>query len=48
MSQHEQLFCSLDHEGGPGMGGNGPPPSPTFRGDDGRLHFNLSPKGDRT
>jgi nitrate reductase beta subunit len=20
MSQHEQLFCSLDHEGGPGMG----------------------------
>ena len=25
MGQHEQLFCSLDTEGGPGMGGNGPP-----------------------
>src|SRR5262249_26222247 len=25
LSQHEQLFCSLDHDGGPGMGGNGPP-----------------------
>ena len=24
MSQHEQLFCSLDGEGGPGMGGAGP------------------------
>jgi nitrate reductase beta subunit len=24
MGQHEQLFCSLDTEGGPGMGGNGP------------------------
>jgi nitrate reductase beta subunit len=24
MGQHEQLFCSLDSEGGPGMGGNGP------------------------
>jgi len=24
-AQHEQLFCSLDSEGGPGMGGNGPP-----------------------
>jgi len=24
MSQHEQLFCSLDTEGGPGMGGMGP------------------------
>jgi nitrate reductase / nitrite oxidoreductase, beta subunit len=50
MSQHEQLFCSLDHEGGPGMGGTGLPgeaasPAPaagqTFRGDDGRVHFNL-------
>jgi nitrate reductase beta subunit len=25
MGQHEQLFCSLDTEGGPGMGGSGPP-----------------------
>ena len=25
MGQHEQLFCSLDTDGGPGMGGNGPP-----------------------
>ena len=24
MGQHEQLFCSLDTEGGPGMGGLGP------------------------
>ena len=24
MGQHEQLFCSLDTEGGPGMGGAGP------------------------
>jgi nitrate reductase / nitrite oxidoreductase, beta subunit len=24
MGQHEQLFCSLDSEGGPGMGGSGP------------------------
>jgi nitrate reductase / nitrite oxidoreductase, beta subunit len=57
MSQHEQLFCSLDHlkgegeaGGGPGMGGTGPPGpagavhpggSQTFRGSDGRVHFNL-------
>jgi nitrate reductase beta subunit len=52
MAQHEQLFCSLDGEGGPGMGGTGPPgtvesfhpaaaPSQNFRADDGRLHFNL-------
>ena len=61
MAQHEQLFCSLDTEGGPGMGGTGPhgiasyrPPhqqgthgaaptgnGQTFRGQDGRLHFNL-------
>jgi nitrate reductase beta subunit len=27
MGQHEQLFCSLDTDGGPGMGGNGPPGS---------------------
>jgi nitrate reductase beta subunit len=25
MGQPEQLFCSLDTEGGPGMGGSGPP-----------------------
>jgi nitrate reductase beta subunit len=25
MGQHEQLFCSLDTDGGPGMGGYGPP-----------------------
>jgi nitrate reductase beta subunit len=66
MAQHEQLFCSLDADGGPGMGGTGPPgragaaisvesfhpakpagpagqpgDSHLFRGDDGRLHFNL-------
>jgi nitrate reductase beta subunit len=64
-AQHEQLFCSLDTEGGPGMGGTGPPgpygvtsyrpphqqpgasaagppgADQTFRGQDGRLHFNL-------
>jgi nitrate reductase / nitrite oxidoreductase, beta subunit len=43
LSQHEQMFCSLDTEGGPGMGGAGPATeeSNTFRGDDGRVHFNL-------
>jgi nitrate reductase beta subunit len=54
MAQHEQLFCSLDGDGGPGMGGHGPPESVesfhpgevrggagTFRGGDGRTHFNL-------
>jgi nitrate reductase / nitrite oxidoreductase, beta subunit len=53
MAQHEQLFCSLDTDGGPGMGGHGPesvegfhPPAArpgghTFAGDDGREHFNL-------
>jgi nitrate reductase / nitrite oxidoreductase, beta subunit len=52
-AQHEQLFCSLDTEGGPGMGGAGGPDvagfhtageagdSRTFRADDGTLHFNL-------
>jgi nitrate reductase beta subunit len=52
-AQHEQLFCSLDSDGGPGMGGHGPHSvedfhpaaspgeSRTFRGDDGRTHFNL-------
>jgi nitrate reductase / nitrite oxidoreductase, beta subunit len=29
MSQHEQLFCSLDTDGGPGMGGHGPPGEPS-------------------
>jgi nitrate reductase / nitrite oxidoreductase, beta subunit len=53
MGQHEQLFCSLDAEGGPGMGGAGPHgiqdwrpagapgQDHTFRADDGRTHFNL-------
>jgi nitrate reductase beta subunit len=53
MAQHEQLFCSLDTEGGPGMGGHGiasfrPATGPgevassqTFRGDDGKVRFNL-------
>jgi nitrate reductase beta subunit len=52
MGQHEQLFCSLDADGGPGMGGTGPhgiqsyqPGSPaddhSFRAGDGRTHFNL-------
>jgi nitrate reductase beta subunit len=43
MSQHEQMFCSLDSDGGPGMGGAGPEAAEenTFRGDDGRVHFNL-------
>ncbi|MEV0973883.1 nitrate reductase subunit beta [Microtetraspora glauca] len=48
-AQHQQLFCSLDGEGGPGMGGQGyPPPAgspaggpPMFRGDDGRPRANL-------
>ncbi|WP_371812728.1 hypothetical protein [Saccharopolyspora sp. ASAGF58] len=53
MAQHEQLFCSLDTEGGPGMGGHGPPDvetfhskggpkgGQTFRDGNGRRHFNL-------
>jgi nitrate reductase beta subunit len=53
MGQHEQLFCSLDGDGGPGMGGEGPPGSGphgissyrpaehSFRDDDGRTRFNL-------
>jgi nitrate reductase / nitrite oxidoreductase, beta subunit len=53
MGQHEQLFCSLDTDGGPGMGGTGPHgiqawhpagapgQDHTFRADDGRTHFNL-------
>jgi nitrate reductase beta subunit len=31
MSQHEQLFCSLDTDGGPGMGGHGPHGVESFR-----------------
>ena len=53
MAQHEQLFCSLDTDGGPGMGGHGiqsfhPATAPdrvattqTFQAGDGRVHFNL-------
>ena len=51
MGQHEQLFCSLDTEGGPGMGGTGPhgvqsyspthQREPASRGTDGRLHLNV-------
>ncbi|HEX6470899.1 MAG TPA: nitrate reductase subunit beta [Streptosporangiaceae bacterium] len=29
-AQHEQLFCSLDSDGGPGMGGHGPPDVESF------------------
>jgi nitrate reductase beta subunit len=51
--QHEQLFCSLGTDGGPGMGGDGPHgiqawrpggapgQDHTFRADDGRARFNL-------
>jgi nitrate reductase beta subunit len=53
MSQHEQLFCSLDTDGGPGMGGGGPSDVEgfhphgeaggrhTFHDSEGRAHFNL-------
>jgi nitrate reductase beta subunit len=55
LAQHEQLFsqCSLDGDGGPGMGGQGPPASvasfhpgrpaagQTFRDRDGQERFNL-------
>ncbi|HEY9241864.1 MAG TPA: nitrate reductase subunit beta, partial [Streptosporangiaceae bacterium] len=51
MAQHEELFsqCSLDTDGGPGMGGEGPPPSvasfhpggQTFRDSGGQVRFNL-------
>jgi nitrate reductase / nitrite oxidoreductase, beta subunit len=53
MAQHEQLFCSLDTDGGPGMGGTGPHgiqawrpagapgQDHTFRAGDGRTRFNL-------
>jgi nitrate reductase beta subunit len=51
-AQHEQLFCSLDAEGGPGMGGQGPATVESFhpgaaasgqmfRDNDGRVRFNL-------
>jgi nitrate reductase beta subunit len=35
MGQHEQLFCSLDGEGGPGMGGTGPHGIQSYRPDNG-------------
>jgi nitrate reductase beta subunit len=51
LAQHEQLFsqCSLEGDGGPGMGGQGPPASvasfhpgtQTFRDRDGQVRFNL-------
>jgi nitrate reductase beta subunit len=44
MGQHEQLFCSLDTEGGPGMGGQGPPGPhgiQAYRPDDGRTHLKV-------
>jgi nitrate reductase beta subunit len=54
-AQHEQMFarCSLESDGGPGMGGHGPPPSvesfhagteasgQTFRDGEGTVRFNL-------
>jgi nitrate reductase / nitrite oxidoreductase, beta subunit len=45
MSQHEQLFCSLDHEGGPGMGGTGPHGPP---GSAGAFHPRGEPGGSHT
>ena len=53
MAQHEQLFCSLDTEGGPAWAAPARTasrpgtrrrtrPGPTFRDDDGRTRFNLS------
>jgi nitrate reductase beta subunit len=41
MGQHEQLFCSLDTEGGPGMGGAGPHGIAGYRPDDGRIHLRI-------
>ena len=41
MGQHEQLFCSLDTEGGPGMGGVGPHGIAGYRPDDGRIHLRI-------
>jgi nitrate reductase beta subunit len=44
MGQHEQLFCSLDTDGGPGMGGYGPPGPhgiASYRPGDGRRPLNL-------
>ncbi|GII82691.1 nitrate reductase subunit beta [Sphaerisporangium siamense] len=50
-AQHMRLACSLEGDGGPGMGGHGPEGrlagstpghgAATFRGADGRLHANL-------
>jgi nitrate reductase beta subunit len=53
MAQHEQVFCSLDTPGGPGMGGapagsvaefhgaGTPGAGSTFRDDQGEQRFNL-------
>jgi hypothetical protein len=42
MAQHEQLFCA--QPGGPEE--FHPPANPEFRDGDGRLHLNLSPRGE--
>ena len=42
MAQHEQLFCA--QPGGPDE--FHPPPAQKFRDDDGRLHLDLSPRGE--
>jgi nitrate reductase beta subunit len=57
VAQHEQLFCSLEGEGRPGMGGQGPSTvadfhgvtdsGPAFRANDGRLHLNVFPERGR-
>jgi nitrate reductase / nitrite oxidoreductase, beta subunit len=43
LAQHEQLFskCSLDTDGGPGMGGEGEASTQMFRDGDGQVRFNL-------
>ncbi|MGH7734165.1 MAG: nitrate reductase subunit beta, partial [Gemmatimonadales bacterium] len=46
-AQHEQLFCT--QPGGPDASGDEhshPPAVPEFRDDDGRLHLDLSPRGE--
>jgi nitrate reductase / nitrite oxidoreductase, beta subunit len=40
-AQHEQLFCAE-----PGEAGSFHPPAGPFRDDDGRLHLELSPRGE--
>jgi hypothetical protein len=42
MAQHEQLFCDLAD----GPDEFHPPAAPEFRDDDGRLHLDLSPRGE--